>query len=329
MTATYDLVSRDAQQALTEFSLAFDTALALGGVELWSKRFGLSNTSKAIKTTYPLPISAAGYVKREGDDRMRSLFERSMSVKTETWQDGVAELAKIIEAPDFIGWGNEPARIALESLRQPNVLVAEMLHANPLLDFYREEFSGGSVASTIRLFANNHPVNVFDTSFGTFDNDHTVTGINAATIAATKLRFRQRKGPNGKPLGLRFTHLLVPAALEEEAKSFFDSDNLVLAIENQAGTENVGGTWTNNRHKGTIEVVVCDELLDDAIMYAIDGSKGAFPWVVQDGGTPEEIQFTKQDSLYKTTGKVGISYVLEMSATAALPTAIERLTISG
>jgi hypothetical protein len=121
----------------------------------------------------------------------------------------------------------------------------------------------------------------------------------------------------------------VPAALEESAKDFFESDNLVLAIENQAGSENVGGTWTNNRHKGTVEVVVCDELLDDAIMYAIDGTRGVYPWIVQDGGTPEEIRYDKTDALYKDQGKIGVKYVLTMGVAAALPHAIERLTISG
>ena len=328
MATLYNLVSRDAQVALTEFSEQFDAALVTGEILQWATQYGLPNTSNAIQTTYPLPVDAAGYKERKGDDKMRELFERSMSIKPKEWQDGVVILAKQAEAPDFVGWVGAPARMAKEALRQPNKLVAAMLEANPYLDLYRSEHAGGSVASTIRLFADNHPVNIFDSSFGTFGNAHTITGINATSIGACKTRFRQKKGPNGEPLGLRFTHLLVPAALEEIANDFFQSDNLVLAIENQAGTENVGGTWTNNRHKGTIQVVVCDELTDATKVYALDGSSGAFPWIVQTTGAPELIEYTKQDQLYKDTGKIGVKYVLTMGVAAALPHAIECLTIS-
>lgn len=328
MATPYNLVSRDAQVALTDFSTQFDAALVTADILQWATQYGHSETSNAIQTTYPIPVDAAGYVERKGDDKMRELFERSLSIRPKEWVDGVMALARIVEAPDFIGWAGAPARIAKEGLRQPNKLVAAMLQANPLLDLYRSEHAGGSVASTINLFHGSHPVNIFDSSKGTFDNDHTITGINAASIAAAKLRFRQKKAPNGEPMGLRLTHLLVPAALEEIAKDFFESDNLVLAIENQAGTENVGGTWTNNRHKGTVQVVVCDELLDANIVYALDAGSGAFPWIVQTTGAPEEIRYDKNDALYKDAGKVGVKYVLTMGVAAALPHAIERLTIS-
>src|SRR6187455_2532562 len=101
MASPYDLVSRDAQLALTEFSSEFDAALALGEVDQWAKSFALVNSSRAIRTTYPIPVSAAGYVLRQGDDKMRSLFEKSISMSPVEWVDGVAELARIIEAPDF------------------------------------------------------------------------------------------------------------------------------------------------------------------------------------------------------------------------------------
>jgi hypothetical protein len=237
MATPFNLVSRDAQQALTEFSQEFDAALAVADAEPWSRRFGLYNSSRSIRTTYPIPVSAAGYVERKGDDKLRSLFERSLSMSPKEWVDGVAEKAIVVEAPDFIGWAGEPARIAKEGARHPNRLVAEMLAANPLLAFYADEKLG--VASTIRLFASNHPVNIFDSSFLTFDNDHSASAIDSTMLKAAKLRFRQRKGPNGKPMGLRVTHMLVPAAREEEAKDFLESDNLVIAVQNVGATENV------------------------------------------------------------------------------------------
>lgn len=329
MSTLYNLVSRDAQIALNEFSTAFDAALALTNPDTWAEQLGLQNTSGAIRTTYPLPISAAGYKERSGDDKLRALFERSMSMTNKEWYDGCYAPSKIVEAPDFIGWGTEPSRIALEATRLPNTLIAALLTANPLLDLYREEFPGGSVASTINLFHSAHPVNILDAAFGTFDNDHTFTAIDEAFVKAVKLRFRLKKGPNGKPLGLRFDTLLVPAAREDEALDFFARDTLIQVIENQAGSENVSAVPQSNRHKGTVKVVVCDELESDNVIYPMCAASPAKPWIVQSAGPVEEVRYDKDSDYWKNTGMLGVKYVKTMGVAAALPHAIERCTASG
>mgnify|MGYP001559041765 CR=1 FL=1 len=50
MATPFNLVSRDAQLALTEFSSEFDAALVLADPNPWSKQFGLTNSSRAIRT---------------------------------------------------------------------------------------------------------------------------------------------------------------------------------------------------------------------------------------------------------------------------------------
>lgn len=327
MAKLFNQVSRDAQTALTEFSSEFDSVFTAPDADPWAERCGLVNTSTAIRTTYPIPIDAAGYKVRKGDDRMRRLMERSLSMSPIEWVDGVQELASVVEAPDFIGWGGAPSRMATEASRLPNVLVAALLAANPYLDLYRVEKPGGSVASTIHLFDTTHPVNIFDAGKGVFTNVGTAAKIGVDFTKAAKIRFRKRKAPNGKAGGYRFTHLLVPSALEEEAREFYESDNIILAVTNKAGSENVGGVPTNNRHKGTVEVIVCDELEEDNVVYPMDVRKGAYPWIIQNGGGPEEIPYTKLDGLYKDKGMIGVKYVLKMAVAAALPHAIERITI--
>lgn len=328
MGTLYNQVSRDAQIALNDFSSAFDAALALANPDTWAEQYGLPNTSNAIRTTYPLPISAAGYKERSGDDKLRALFERSMSMTNKEWYDGVEAPSDIVEAPDFIGWTTEPQRIALEAQRLPNTLIAAMLAANPLLDLYRYELPGGSVASTIHLFDNSHPVNILDNTFGTFDNDHSFTAIDEAWVAATKLRFRQKKGPNGQPLGLRFDTLLVPSAREDEALDFFEQDTIIDALLNVAGTENVAAVPKRNRHKGTVRVVVCDELTSDNVIYPLCAASLARPWIVQSAGPVVEIRYDKTSDFWKNTGKLAVKYVKKMGVAAAMPHAIERHTDS-
>jgi hypothetical protein len=325
MANPFNQVSGEAQRALEEFSTEFDMALAAADPDnLWSRMFGLVNSSRSIKTTYPLPVSSAGYVERKGDNKLRSLFTRAISMSPIEWQDGFAEKAMIVEAPDFIGWGEEPTRIAIEAARQPNVIVADMLETNADLGFYRDEKLGTDL--NIALFAGNHPVNVFDDGFGTFDNDHTATAIDATMLKDAQTRFRRKKGTNGKPRGLKVTDMLVPPDRAEEAKDFLESDNLILAVQESA-TNPV--TWTNNRHKGTVNLVIADELTDANLIYLLDSTPGVpKPWILQDGGSPEEIVFDKSDTMYKTESKIGMLFVLLMSTVGALPHAIERIDLS-
>lgn len=334
MANPYLQVSRDAQRALEEFSSEFDQALALAEPITWARDFGLYNVSNAIQTTYPLPISAAGYKERKGDDKLRRLYERSLSMQTKEWYDGVEEKKKVVEAPDFIGWAGEPSRIAREGARQPNLMVAAMLHANPLLDFYTVKHEGGNVASTIRLFATNHPVNIFDDSIvseyqgtATFSNLKTATEFGEALFDDVTQDFLNRPGPNGRPMGLAPTHVLAPTALAKTARKYLEADNLLVAVTNQAGSENVGGVMRQNFYKGAVELVVCPELQDSNMVYFVDANASAFPWILQDGGAPEEIRYDESDAKYKDEGKIAVKYILEMGVAAALPHAIQRYTI--
>ena len=328
MGTPFHRVSGDAQRALEDFSTQFDAALAAVDPETqWGNQLGLYHPSNAIKTTYPIPVSAAGYKERDGDDTLRRLMARSLSMSPRRWYDGIEEFSDVIEAPDFIGWTTEPANIAKEGMRHNNRLVAEMLEANLNLDFYRDETLGTDLG--IPLFSDSHPVNIFETALGTFDNDHTAAAIDSDMFQEVKTRFRKKKAANGQVMGLRFDGLLVPASREEETKSFLESDNLILTVQNAAKTENVGGTWTNNRHKNTVTMMVADELTDDDVVYAFSLSSGAFPWVIQDDGSPEEIRYDKDSDYWKDTGKIAIKYIRRAAAKAALPHAIERITLTG
>jgi hypothetical protein len=143
-------------------------------------------------------------------------------------------------------------------------------------------------------------------------------------MRAALQRFRTKKAANGKPLGLRLTHMLVPPDLEQDAKDFLESDHMRLAL--LAGGSNTN-ELTSNRYKNIVQLEVCDELTTANVIYLI-AANGPKPWILQDGGSPEEIRFDKTDALYKQTGLVGVKYILQMAAAAALPHAIERITIS-
>jgi hypothetical protein len=287
-----------------------------------------------------------------GDTKLRDLFERSLSIKIATWEDGFMVLADKVEAPDFIGWLSEPERMAVEALRFGNVLVADMLRNNPLLDFYREEMPGGSVASTLHLFDSGHPFNILNSAVGTFNNDWAAgatpggdvegtipSTINTLLLEQLDQHFGSILGPNGRPLGLSLGGLLVPRRWKQVCRKLFEHDTVVRAVQNVLSTENVGGVTQNNIYSG-YTYKVADELTgtlpsgltgDVDTIYAFATRQGEAPppaYVLQDGGTPEEIVYDKTDPQYKDAAKIGLKRRLKMSATAALPHGIVRVNLS-
>jgi phage major head subunit gpT-like protein len=320
MATPYNLVSADAQLRLTEFSDAYAAALAMGAPNTWAKDFGLAYSSNAIRTVYPLPVSAAGYKLRQGDDKLRALYEKSLSIKPVEYQDGVQEKAQIIEAPDFIGWQQEPSKIALETLRFPNKLVAQLLKDNPTL-----EFDGKA------LFADDHPINVLDDGVkdvagnATFDNNLSSGTLAGGVVGSAAEYFAKLPGPNGEVMGLQLTHVLVPSALQRKFREYLESDVMYNAM--LAGTTNTN-FLSKNLYANAVTPVFCPELKDADVVYWI-AAGGPPPWIVQDGGTPEEIRYEKDSDYYKDTGYLAVKYILRMGTAAALPHAIAKQQVTG
>lgn len=306
------LISKDAQRALEVFSEDFTAALVQGGVDQWATTHGKYFTSKALKTTYPVPVSAAGYKKFEGDIKYRSLYQKSLELIPKTWQDGVSELASVIEAPDFVGWTSEPDAMAAGAMTLLNSIVAERLHANPKC--WDEQL----------FFSKQHPVNVFSTREGVYSNDFTGPGTHPShgNLKLAKQRFRDIKAPNGKPLGLRMTHVMVPPSQEELWRDMLENDLLIETVID-AGGRSYGAI--NNRHKGTVGLIVADELEDPDEWYPLAlGKPGMFPWVCQDQGAPEEILSDKSSNLYQTSLRIGVAYILRGNAELAMPHCVQR-----
>lgn len=306
----------DAQTALTEFSNAAAMALTQGPVDQWARRLGFYRTVSraAIKSTYPIPVSAAGYQEFKGNVRYRRLSEKSISLLHKTWQDGVEELADVVEAPDWVGWMDEPARIAQAGMSLPNEIIAAALEANATHPL-----------DNVAFFSDSHPVNIFDPSKGTFDNDVDGSGAEVDdtspsidNLKIAKAKFRSIKAPNGKPMGLRMTHVLVPGAQEETWRDLLDRDLQIAAIGTAFGA-------VDNRHKGTVELVVSDELTDEQVWYPMALNKsGMFPWILEDEGMPEELRNDKSSGFYKDTLKISIAYIMRGNGGLALPHCMQR-----
>lgn len=339
----FEQVSKDAQTALTEFNESFMLALAQTPSEPWAAELGFSLVSDALRTKFPIPVSAAGYREFQGDIKYRSLFERSVDVIPRTWVDGVAELAKIIEAPDFIGWAGEPERMSMAALTLENELIGQLLASNPA----SWEANDGSISflhsvdpAAPSFTAGKHPYNIFDPKIGGFDNDFTgATLPSHQNLQIAKTRFRRLLAANGKPLGLRLTHILAPPAQEEIWRNILEQDLIIQALPLTTTPGDGSGTTfgaVNNRHKGTVKLVIADELGgnytypdgstgSDLKWYPLALNKaGAWPWASQKGATPEVIIRDKSSDFYKSTLKVSYGSIIEAGFAPALSQLIQR-----
>jgi phage major head subunit gpT-like protein len=342
MAKPLEQLSFDAQRALEQFSSAFVSAFEASDPESeWSKTFGLVESSSALLLTYPMSISAAGYVERKGDDAARDMYERSISITPIEWTDGVQAQKRRLEQNDFAvqAWTGEAARMAREARRHGNILTARLLHANANLQLYKDATLG--IDAGIPLFSNAHQVNIFDSSKGTFKNVLLGGGTDFAGSAIDQNLFKAVlnhgrtgiKGANGKPMSVRYSELLVHPAKEQEAKDFLQSDLMRAAfLEGGVAAQKNTQLTTNNRYKGVINLVVADELaqvsgVDEDKLYFIDPTAPK-PWILQDGGTPEEVMFDENSEFCKKTGKVRVNYNMLMGVTGALPHGILRVDLS-
>lgn len=307
----YNYVSRDAQVALEEFRADFQGAFIQDDSEQWARELGLEIQTNALKVTLPVPISAAGYVERKGDRIYRRLSEKSFSFSPRIWHDGFAEFAEIVEAPDFLGFQQEPANMAAAAAQLINELVSAQLELNPTLTGW----------DNLTFFHDTHPNHVVrGASSGTFDNDITGAGTDLTAINIGKARqsFRKIKGPNGKPAGIRFWGILIPGAQEEQARRLQQQSTII-----QAGASSSQFGPVENIYKG-LNYRVSDQLTDDNKWYAIGIKRGMYPWSVVNRGAPESQVLDKNSALFETQSKVGFQSTLQAEAALCFPQLMQR-----
>lgn len=327
----------DAQRRLEDFSAEFFSAFDAADPQAqWAAQFALYKESEVRRSTFPLVISAAGYVERRGDDVLRSMYQRAISIEPKEWTDGVAELAVVIESDEFSGWAEEPARMAVEARRHPNILVAALLEANANIDLYFDRNNQTNL--NIPLFSTSHVVNIFDSAFGTFKNDlvRADTGGTQSLLDSTVMRavfknMATRPGANGRFMRLRPTHIICSPNQEQYCKDFLQSDlDRAAFLEGALGTQKNTQLTTNNRWKDVVQLVVADELTStsDNYLYFVDANSSAKPWIIQAGASPREIVYDYNDGLFKEQGKLGRKFILKMDAKGALPHAITRVNLA-
>lgn len=336
--------SRTATRALEDFRTDFQGALVLADVNLWAATLGLVVTGDFFgPVTFPLPVSAAGYREFRGEMKYRTLYDRAMSFTTKKFQDGVKALAEKIRMPNFLGWVDEPSRIALEWKRMPNVVIAEMLESGsgadgPVLELYRNPET--LAAGTRQLFASDHPYNVIPGMVaGTFDNDRDTTYADIRSgkfFEDADVYYSAIMGPNGKPLGLSMDGgtVLHPNTLNSLFRKALEQDNTIVPVSNagvpDATASVVAVAQQANMWKGQVSRINARELTVGTVFYTVaSGLPNAYPFVVLQGETPEEIIHDESSEMYKASLEVAYNSIGDVNGGAAMPHKLCKWTITG
>jgi phage major head subunit gpT-like protein len=183
--------------------------------------------------------------------------------------EGTVEVDKFDIEDDNLGLytGVHMPQLGEAVKKHPEILAADLLVANPTA------FDG------LSFFNDAHPC--FDAGGSTYDNNHTLA-LNATNLNTMLSLASQIKGEDGRPLGVRYTHLVVPPVLEFPAKQILKSATYASLI---AG-EGTGAVRIDNQMQGVLDIIVAPYLSAVNVYYLADLSKGIKPLVHQTRSRP-------------------------------------------
>jgi phage major head subunit gpT-like protein len=151
--------------------------------------------------------------------------------------------------------------------KHPEILAADLLVANPTA------FDG------LSFFNDAHPC--FDTSATTYDNNYTLA-LNATNLNTMMAAAAGIIGEDGRPLGVRYTHIIVPPVLEFPAKQILKSATYASLI----ASEGSGAVRIDNQMQGVLDIIVAPYLTAANVFYLADLSKALKPLVHQTRSKP-------------------------------------------
>ncbi len=246
----------------------------------WQEYARLSPSSTENKT-YSWLAELPGLRKWIGEKHVRNISARAFLVVNDDFENTMAIDRNKIE-DDQAGIYSEDALLQGDAIaRWPEDLVtAALLNGETALGY------DGSY-----YFSNNHPVDLDDSTQGTYSNLLTSSPLTQANYAAAKAAMRSFKGESGKPLQVIPTVMMVPPSLEQTALEITKASNITRIVQNVAGDQNVAAAAPTNVYQGDVKLVVNERLVDDtANCWYLFSTDRTMPFVFQQRKAPTRTQ---------------------------------------
>jgi phage major head subunit gpT-like protein len=134
----------------------------------------------------------------------------------------------------------------------------------------------------VNFFATNHPVNMSDSSKGTYAKYATSKPLTIDNFADVYSQMLMTKRDDGSPLGVIPTHLMVPPSLRLVAKQILHAE--IVGVQTLAGATQVGSN--SNVLLNDVEPIVNPYLTEPTSWYLMDCSRGVKPLIFQQRTAP-------------------------------------------
>lgn len=250
----------ESQDALA-FFLAFDTAFstAYQTTPVWRGKLANDRPSTTDSEVYGwmdrIPVVAPWV----GSRTEHGVQSETLRVKNRPFELTVS-INKWHLADDQWGlYSYLPAQLGNQAAKWPDYQIAAALLDNIVC------------TDGLSFFNDAHPIDLYAPSKGTFDNNYTTTPLNATNLATVVQNMRARKAQDGTPLMVEPTHLIVPPALEYQARTLLNAS--FIAPQSLLGVTQVG--TNENVLKGMLDLVVLPELAAGMSFPTFDQQTGA------------------------------------------------------
>lgn len=185
--------------------------------------------------------------------------------------EGTVEVDKFDIEDDNLGLytGVQMPQLGEAVKKHPEILAADLLVANPL------------AFDALSFFNTAHLTFAPTGSTATYSNDYALA-LNATNLNTIIANATQIPGEDGRPLGVRYTHIVVPPVLEFPAKQILKSATYASLI---AG-EGSGAVRIDNQMEGILDIIVAPYLSAANVYYLVDLSKAVKPLIHQTRSAP-------------------------------------------
>lgn len=314
---TYDTLPSTSAAALREFDDRYLAALMAAPASGWQDQFGALAPTDAPMLTFPVSQMRTKYQKTLGENRFKTLQEKSFDVKVEEFDDGYeARLYDLFtQVFAYRNWQRAPERF----------VIAEGVHRAANIAALIEAGSSTACVDGANFFSTSHPANLFDGDVGTWSNLSS-GGTDVVSVAnlQTEVSAMQTQvlDENGDELGVMPDTILVPTAKFEALKNLLKKEQIASA----AGTASETNPYMNG-----FNIVPVREFTDANDWFLVDSkliAQGLEPWVSVRQTMPASLALRHWDEasdFFKDTGKIKVSSHIWYGFALAFPHAIRKV----
>jgi phage major head subunit gpT-like protein len=240
------------------FSMAFQAAF--DAATPWWQQIATEVPSTTAENRYPGLASIPRMREWIGERILHNVALRSTAIVNKDWEDTIKVERNAVLDNNLGVYTPFINTLGVQARKWPDDMVVSLLQSTTATGFDGQPFFNAS-----------HPINIDNSSAGTYSNLLTGTPLTVANYRAAFVAMSSVNGEDGRSLGVRPTLLVVPPQLGPTAREI---------VENEEVT--IGGVSTGNVMRNTTRVLEIPELSNDpTTFYLLDTSKPIKPFVVQ------------------------------------------------